>query len=102
MTGPVLSQALDLAALRAQIDTVLRGFLTGKAAAAAAQGLPQEAARTLEDFLAAGGKRLRPLLCGLGWHAASGQNATAPVIQVGAALEMFHAFALIHDDIMSS
>ncbi|MBB5109971.1 polyprenyl synthetase family protein [Streptomyces spectabilis] len=97
-----MDQPLDLAALRAQVDTVLRDFLTGKAAAAAVQHLPQEAARALADFLAAGGKRLRPLLCVLGWQAAAGRGPIAPIIQVGAALEMFHAFCLIHDDIMDN
>ncbi|WP_030688671.1 polyprenyl synthetase family protein [Streptomyces sp. NRRL B-1347] len=101
MTDTVLvDQPLDLAALRAEVDTVLRGFLAHKAAAAAAQRLPQEAVRALEDFLAAGGKRLRPLLCVTGWQAAGGHGPIAPVVQVGAALEIFHIFALIHDDIM--
>ncbi|MEU1628256.1 polyprenyl synthetase family protein [Streptomyces sp. NPDC020096] len=102
MTGSVLAgQPLDLAALRAQVDTVLRNFLAGKAAAA--QCLPAEAPGALRDFLAAGGKRIRPLLCGVGWHAVGGAERTpVPVLRVAAALEMFHAFCLIHDDVMDN
>ncbi|WP_241779802.1 polyprenyl synthetase family protein [Streptomyces natalensis] len=62
-----------------------------------------EAAQLTEavrGFLAAGGKRLRPLLCVLGWAAAGGRGDTSPVFRVAASLEMFHAFALIHDDVM--
>jgi geranylgeranyl diphosphate synthase type I len=97
-----VEQPLDLVALRARIDAVLRGFLSGKAAEAAAQGLIHvgDAAGVLGDFLAAGGKRLRPLLCVIGSSAVRGHGDIGPVVQAGAALEMFHAFALIHDDIM--
>ncbi|GHE09732.1 polyprenyl synthetase family protein [Streptomyces alanosinicus] len=84
------------------VDARLDDFQAAKERTAAAQGLPAELSRALGDFLAAGGKRLRPLLCVLGWHTAGrarGQ-APAPVVQVAASLEMFHAFCLIHDDIM--
>ncbi|WP_406191092.1 polyprenyl synthetase family protein [Streptomyces sp. NBC_01017] len=52
------------------------------------------------EFLTASGKRLRPLLCVTGWHAASGTLATPPasLVRAAAALETFHAFALVHDD----
>ncbi|MEV8022131.1 polyprenyl synthetase family protein [Streptomyces sp. NPDC086554] len=92
----------DLEALRRHVDTTLNRFLEDKAALARALCMPGEVIRALDDFLAAGGKRLRPLLCVLGWHAAAGDGPIAPVIQVGAALEMFHAFVLIHDDVMDN
>ncbi|QCX82621.1 All-trans-nonaprenyl-diphosphate synthase (geranyl-diphosphate specific) (plasmid) [Streptomyces sp. YIM 121038] len=51
----------------------------------------------------AGGKRLRPLLCVTGWYAAAGQvPVPEPVVRVAAALELFHAFCLIHDDVMDN
>jgi geranylgeranyl diphosphate synthase type I len=57
----------------------------------------------LQDFVQAGGKRLRPTLCHWGFVAAGG-TATHPGFRVmaaaGAALELLHAFALIHDDVM--
>lgn len=53
----------------------------------------------LEEFMT-GGKRIRPLLTVLGWQAVGGESGTDAVVRVAASLEMFHAFALIHDDIM--
>ncbi|CDR17545.1 Polyprenyl synthetase [Streptomyces iranensis] len=96
------SQAIPaLADLRACIDAVLTEFLREKAAAAEREHLPASFVQAVAGFLAAGGKRLRPLLCVTGWHAAVGERTPpAAVIRVAAALEMFHAFALIHDDVM--
>ncbi|MFG2719762.1 polyprenyl synthetase family protein [Streptomyces sp. NPDC048416] len=55
--------------------------------------------KLLEDFMV-GGKRIRPVLTVIGWQAVSGEPVPAAVLRVAASLEMFHAFALIHDDIM--
>ncbi|MFE3583281.1 polyprenyl synthetase family protein [Streptomyces vinaceus] len=88
--------------IRSRIDTVLIDFLNTKKATAQTDGLPTVAAQALIDFLEAGGKRLRPLLCAVGWYTAADTLPPAPVIQVAAALEMFHAFCLIHDDVMDS
>lgn len=58
--------------------------------------------RLLREFLA-GGKRVRPLLCCHGWRAAGGSGALSrQVAMVAASLELFHAFALVHDDIMDA
>ncbi|GLW04527.1 polyprenyl synthetase family protein [Streptomyces lavendulae] len=86
--------------VRHQIAAVLSAFVDHKSVSAREQGLPCEPLRAVGEFLAAGGKRIRPLFCVLGWYAAQGTGSSAPVIRVGAALEMFHAFALIHDDVM--
>lgn len=54
---------------------------------------------TVETFLLGSGKRVRPMFCHLGWR--SGGGRTGPgIVAVAAALEMFHTFALIHDDVM--
>lgn len=55
---------------------------------------------TLRDFVATGGKRLRPAFCRLAYVGAGGHADDTRVIAVGAALEMLHTFALIHDDVM--
>ncbi|MDX3064375.1 MULTISPECIES: polyprenyl synthetase family protein [Streptomyces] len=98
---PSLTNPLNLTAIRSQVETLVVDFLRLKATASTTQGMPAGALAPLADFFAAGGKRLRPTLCVLGWHAAGGQTpAPREVVQVAAALEMFHAFALIHDDVM--
>ncbi|WP_128436485.1 polyprenyl synthetase family protein [Streptomyces cyaneus] len=115
MTTPIASTAqpqarasstppglLDAQAVRREVGTILHAFVARKTAAARRQGLPVDAPQAVGEFLAAGGKRIRPLLCVLGWHAArdsdSGSPATA--VRAGAALEMFHTFCMIHDDVM--
>lgn len=50
--------------------------------------------------LVTGGKRMRALLCYWGWRGAGGAAGAQAVIQAGAALELFQAAALIHDDII--
>ncbi|MEI7030198.1 polyprenyl synthetase family protein [Streptomyces pratensis] len=101
MTSSVVdAEAVDLRAVRERVDAALEDFLTEKARAAACRGYPPEVVQTLRDFLAAGGKRIRALLCVVGWHAAGGHGDAAQAVRVAASLELFVAFALIHDDIM--
>ena len=57
----------------------------------------------LAELSRAGGKRLRPVMTYLGWVAASGRRhgiGHPDVVRVGAALELLHLFALVHDDVM--
>ncbi len=48
----------------------------------------------------AGGKRLRPAFCHWGFVGAGGDGGDQRVVDAGAALELLHAFALFHDDVM--
>jgi geranylgeranyl diphosphate synthase, type I len=50
--------------------------------------------------LTEGGKRLRALLAYWGWRGAGGTVLASQAVQAGAALELFQAAALIHDDII--
>lgn len=56
----------------------------------------------LAGLTTSGGKRLRPRMVHWGWVAAGGRShgGYEHVVQVGAALELLHVFALIHDDVM--
>ncbi|WJK41343.1 polyprenyl synthetase family protein [Solwaraspora sp. WMMA2056] len=45
------------------------------------------------------GKRTRPFMCHLGWSIHGGRDLPG-IARVAAALELFHAFALIQDDVM--
>ncbi|WP_454112368.1 polyprenyl synthetase family protein [Microbacterium aurum] len=57
-----------------------------------------------------GGKRLRARFCITGWQAVAGHGSTAPralqapddVLAAAAALEIFHAAALVHDDLIDN
>jgi geranylgeranyl diphosphate synthase type I len=54
----------------------------------------------LRDLVMAGGKRLRPAFCHWAFVGAGGDPDDPAVTDAGAALELLHTFALIHDDIM--
>jgi geranylgeranyl diphosphate synthase, type I len=54
----------------------------------------------LRDFVATGGKRLRPAFCHCAFIGAGGDPDDPLVIDAAAALELVHTFALIHDDVM--
>lgn len=54
----------------------------------------------LEELMAAGGKRIRPTLCHLAYVGCGGNPDDPVVADAGAALELLHSFALIHDDVM--
>ncbi|MET8298757.1 polyprenyl synthetase family protein [Streptomyces sp. NPDC005180] len=101
MKSPTLAATpTALRSIGRQVDVVLAAFVDARARGAVAHGFPAEIAETLRGFLFAGGKRLRPQLCVIGWQTAGEGPVPAPVVQAAASLEMFHAFALIHDDVM--
>ncbi len=58
---------------------------------------PLEALRT---FVLGGGKRLRPSFCHWGFVGVGGDPTDPVWIEAGAALELLHCFALVHDDVM--
>ena len=96
MTGS--TPVTDLGELRKRFDTQLAAFLD-RQDPNWPDGAPRGVFTTLHRFVLAGGKRLRPMFCYWGWRAAGGPDGT-PIVVAAAALELFHAFALIHDDIM--
>jgi len=56
-------------------------------------------AQALSDFVLDGGKRLRPAFAYWGWRGAGGEDRDEVVAAVSC-LELLHACALIHDDVM--
>ena len=92
--------AAENEAFVASVATELQAFLAEK------QELMKQispATLVLVDSIKAlvtGGKRMRALLCYWGWRGAGGAPDATAVIQAGAALELFQAAALIHDDII--
>lgn len=81
-------------------DPLLFGFLDKKQkevkkVSPFAQILVQEIARTIK----AGGKRIRPAILFYAFKACGGKDEKA-ALNLGMALEIFHTFCLIHDDIL--
>ena len=58
-----------------------------------------EALRHIQTVLLAGGKRVRPYMCYLA-YLTEGGISQAEAFSAGLALELFHMFALVHDDII--
>ena len=54
----------------------------------------------IRRLVASGGKRLRPAFCHWAFVGAGGDPDDRAVVDAGAALELLHAFALVHDDVM--
>lgn len=59
-----------------------------------------EPLRSLRALVLAGGKRLRPAFCHWAFVGAGGVPHAPEAVDAGAALELLHTFALIHDDVM--
>lgn len=96
------SEQWEPAGIPATVEALLHDFLDEQQRNAA--GLPELAVFTdlLRHMIAAGGKRIRPVLCVTGWQAVSDRSPPPMVWRVAASLELFHIFALIHDDIMDA
>jgi geranylgeranyl diphosphate synthase type I len=56
----------------------------------------------LQELVGAGGKRLRPAFCHWAYVGAGGDPGDPRIVDIGAALELLHTFALVHDDIMDN
>jgi geranylgeranyl diphosphate synthase, type I len=97
----VTASPLDAEDLRTRVHKVIEEFLGG-------QGDVLDAVSTdcapLVEYVAdlmRGGKRLRPAFCYWGWRGAGVPDAEG-IVRASAALELFQAAALIHDDVMDN
>jgi geranylgeranyl diphosphate synthase type I len=95
------SPPLSLAPIAARVDDCLAELLAREQARWSAldadlQG-PFEA---IGRMVRSGGKRLRPAFCHWGFVGVGGDPTDERIVRAGAALELMHAFALFHDDVM--
>jgi geranylgeranyl diphosphate synthase, type I len=90
---------VGLPAIRAQVGTALDEFLGRQRRALG--GIAPDMLPWMDAIggLLASGKRLRPAFCYWGWHAAGGEDCPQ-VLAAAAALELLHASALVHDDLI--
>ncbi|GAA4728525.1 polyprenyl synthetase family protein [Isoptericola chiayiensis] len=102
---PSAAALVDLENLRDDVDAVLRRHLDDLSAEAAATGPGSHALTEHLETLLDGGKRLRAAFCYWSFRAHGG-SPDGPqrdaVVRVGAALELFQAAALLHDDVMDA
>ena len=98
------SAAPSAAELAAAVTGELRGYLAGRRADAAYIGTDYDGLiATLEDFVLRGGKRLRPAFAYWGYRAVTPgpeDSVDDEMLRLFAALELLHACALVHDDVI--
>jgi len=80
-----------LRARQAQIDQALERYLPSQ------MERPRQLPSAMRYAVMGGGKRLRPILCGASAEACGG--TLAEVMPTACALELIHAFSLVHDDL---
>ncbi|HEY8827597.1 MAG TPA: polyprenyl synthetase family protein [Jatrophihabitantaceae bacterium] len=97
MTGPI-------DALIARVDSALAGFLDTRTASLAEVGADLvPVAGAARAFVLDGGKRLRPSFAYWGWRTVKPVSADDhALVTAAASLELLHACALVHDDVMDS
>ncbi|WP_246086751.1 polyprenyl synthetase family protein [Nocardioides humi] len=98
-------QAWDPTAFRTEVQATLDAFLADQATRLAPLG--GDAARLLSEarVTVTGGKRFRAAFCHWGYAALAGAPSGADaeaVRRAAAALELLHASALVHDDLMDA
>jgi len=101
VTAPVRPRAEPDADIAVRVEAALSRFLgTATRSLVALDDELRPLARAARDAVT-GGKRLRPTFAYWGWRGMVGDGAPLPpVLPALAALELLHAFALVHDDVM--
>lgn len=79
--------------VRKNVDEKLASFLASKE--------QTDLTDSIQETISAGGKRIRPTLLYVAYTGGGGKDDSL-IFSVGAAIELFHTFALIHDDILDN
>lgn len=89
--------------LAAAVTEQLRDYLQERRRDAAYIGADYAVlTEAVEEFVLRGGKRLRPAFAYWGWRAVAGTEPEAHVLRLFSALELLHACALVHDDVIDA
>lgn len=98
-----LSSATTRTAVQERVDGAIQDLasLWDRTAGRTADVLGDHDLPWLIECAAGGGKMIRPEMVHWGWVAAGApEDAWTAVVDLGAAMELLHLFALIHDDVM--
>lgn len=92
-----------LTLLGRRVDDRISALLEAESARWSALGADAvEPLSSLTRMVLAGGKRMRPAFCYWAFVGAGGDPGDGRVVDAGAALELLHCFALVHDDVMDA
>ncbi len=101
MTSPTAAAPASLREVAAAVNCRIAEVLDGDAARWATLDADLRAPlAALRELVLAGGKRLRPAFCYWAFVGVDGDPDDPAIVDAGAALELLHTFALIHDDVM--
>jgi len=95
------SGSAALGHVRDRVDQALQAFLGRQHEVLLGAGRELLPGAESISGLLAGGKRLRPAFCYWGWRGAGGPDCPE-IFNAAASLELLHAGALIHDDLMDA
>jgi geranylgeranyl diphosphate synthase type I len=99
--GPAVDPPTILLAVDERVEARIAGLLAREIERwSAVDPALREPVVALRDLVDAGGKRLRPAFCHWAYLGAGGDPSATAVDDAGAALELLHTFALVHDDVM--
>ncbi len=106
MTVPIqepVAPPAELKAIAARVQARLAEILAAERRQwAALDPSLDEPLGDLADMILGGGKRIRPAYCHWGWLLGGGDPDGDGALDGGCALEILHAFALAHDDVMDA
>lgn len=89
--------------LAAAVTEQLRDYLQERRRDAAYIGADYAVlTEAVEEFVLRGGKRLRPAFAYWGWRGVAGTEPEPHVLRLFSALELLHACALVHDDVIDA
>jgi geranylgeranyl diphosphate synthase, type I len=90
-----------LSAVKQDVDARLQGFLDARLDSVRLHGDDVVTmVDAIRDLCMRGGKRTRPALLVVGYRATSAEISLEPALDAGVAVELMHAYFLIHDDWM--
>ena len=102
-TGQGARPPAELAAIAARVEVRLGQILAAERREwTALDPSLDEPLGDLADMVLGGGKRIRPAYCHWGWLLGGGDPDGDGALDGGCALEILHAFALAHDDVMDA
>lgn len=100
LNGDDIGDAPALEVVRADLEGLLARYLAARVADLVhLDPALEDVGREVADLVRLGGKRLRPAFVYWG-HRATGAEPLPGVLHCAGAVELLHAFALVHDDVM--
>lgn len=94
--------SVDLSVFLSRVGAHLGSRLEEESRRWSSTELPDPAFSAIKDLVSNGGKRVRPSFVALGWAAAMGAADSEMPVVLGAAVELLHVSALLHDDVVDA